>query len=231
MLKYLRNFAISAALVFTGTAHALPIVEADAFTPGDNKAVLETATGLVWMDFGINDDRPFNDVLNSLATDYAGWRLPTAAEVDHLWTDLMGGLVGWNRWSEDFASGGLYEDNWFGLPISAQDDYFHSIMAIFGSFGIGEAEYSDDSGQFFSYTYTGAFGAFKESGVTGFVNLFLPFSDTLSRSVVYIRDAGDTNAWYGTLLVKDTTASVPEPGSILLMLVAFGALLIRRGHF
>lgn len=222
MLKYLRNFAISAALVFTGTAHALPIVEADAFTPGDNKAALETSTGLVWMDFGVNSHLSYGHVGSLLTTDFAGWRFPTVAEVDHLWTSLFGTLPEWNRFDPSIGS----------LASFSHTDYFNSIFNVFGQESDTTYFTLDSDGNILeSWTVKHLFGVFmEESGASGYVSMSVPYDPKYANSAFYLEFDTDVSGWTGPLLVKDTTASVPEPGSILLMLVAFGALLIRRGH-
>ncbi|HEY8941238.1 MAG TPA: hypothetical protein VIM59_13645 [Cellvibrio sp.] len=236
MLKKLASTLVLTTLFFSATSQALPIVQADAFTAGDNKAALETATGLVWMDFGVNSHRTFSDVSSSLDTDYAGWRLPTIAEVDHLWTSLMGDLVGWNRWDPKFGMFTLVENDANGLPITEYDDYLTSIMDIFGISAEGAAEYSEYNEQgpirTVTYTYQASFAVFSDSGVNGFVNLLVPSGNIATRHTTFSYDDGipflqDISLLQGTLLVKKST-DVPEPASGLLVILAFFMLYIRR---
>lgn len=67
----------------------LPLIKADAFTPGDGKAVKDTKTNLIWLNFGINSGDSFNQVMSELKTKYHGWRLPTEQEVRDLWGRLF----------------------------------------------------------------------------------------------------------------------------------------------
>nr|AAP70383.1 Uvs114 [uncultured bacterium] len=237
----LKKIAKSIALIsffWVATTQALPIVQADAFSAGDNKAVLETNTGLVWMDFGVNSHRTFSDVMSSLDTDYAGWRLPTIAEVDHLWTSLMGDLKGWNRWSPVFGGFALIDNNEFGLPITEYDDYLNDIMEVFGFSEEGAAEYSSYEGEDListtTYDYRSAFAVFSDAGENGFVVLNLPINSTVGRSSVFTYDGNisllqDISLQYGTLLVKDS-ATVSEPTSLMLLIMGLMGLVARNAR-
>lgn len=219
MLKKLVSSLSLATLLFSATTQALPIVQADAFTAGDNKAVLETDTGLVWMDFGVNSHLSYEHVRYLLPTEFSGWRLPTALEVDHLWTALFGGLPEWNRFDQGFGS----------LNSLTQDDYFASIFAIFGQSPDGTFSIHDSDGNLLDVWKTQSlFGVFKDdSGVSGFVSADSPYDDIHYSSAMYIENV-DVSGWFGTLLVKDTTSTVPEPTSITLLLIAAAALVARN---
>lgn len=67
----------------------LPLTKADAFNPGDGKAVKDTKTNLIWLNFGINNGQSFHQVMSALQTNYQGWRLPTEQEVKDLWSRLF----------------------------------------------------------------------------------------------------------------------------------------------
>lgn len=239
----LKKIAKSIALIWLFSAaatQALPIVEADAFSAGDNKAVLETSTGLVWMDFGVNSHRTFSDVVSSLDTDYAGWRLPTIAEVDHLWTSLMSDLVQWNRWGPKFAMFTLNDGNPFGLPVTEYDDYLNNILTVFGFSVEGTGEITSYEGDVLVsrtiYDYRSAFAVFSDAGENGFVVLNLPINNsTVGRDSVFSYDGNipflqDISSQYGTLLVKKST-NVPEPASGLLVTLAIFILAVRQRRF
>lgn len=221
MLKNLARILGITSILLSATTQALPIVQADAFEAGDNKAALETDTGLVWMDFGVNSHLSYDHVRYLLPTEFAGWRLPTAAEVDHLWTSLFGDLPEWHRFGPDFGS----------MTSLAQDDYLNSVFAVFGNSSDAYFETRDSDGNVIdSWVSKSIFAVFmKEPGVSGFVSAASPYDDTHYSSAMYLEMAGtDVSGWFGTLLVKDTTSTVPEPGSIALMLLAFAALVIRN---
>ncbi len=221
MLKKLARTLGLATLLLSATSQALPIVQADAFVAGDNKATLETSTGLVWMDFGVNSHLSYDHVLYLLPTEFAGWRLPTAAEVDNLWTSLFGSLPEWNRFSPDFGY----------MSSQAQDDYFNSVFTVFGNNPDAYFESRDADGNIIdAWTSKSLFGVFKnESGVSGFVSAESPYDDIHSSTAMYIELAGtDVSGWFGTLLVKDSVATVPEPSPAFLLLLAIAALAVRN---
>ncbi len=238
MLKKLARTLGLATLLLSASTQALPIVQADAFSAGDNKAALETSTGLVWMDFGVNSHRTFSDVVSSLDTDYAGWRLPTIAEVDHLWTSLFGHLAGWHRWSPDFGMFTLRENNEFGVPVSVYDDYLNSILDVFGISEEGTAEVTWYEGGILVnrtiYDYRASAAVFSDSGQNGFFNLLVPINSTLGPHAIIAYGEGywksDISSAQGTLLVKDSVA-VPEPASGLLAVLAIFILTVRRLSF
>jgi len=222
MLKKLASSLTLATLLFSATTQALPIVQADAFTAGDNQAALETSTGLVWMDFGVNSHLSYDNVRYLLPTQFAGWRLPTAAEVDHLWSALFGSLPEWNRYSQGFGF----------MSSKTQDDYFDAVFAVFGNnMDVSYETRDQDGNPVDSWTSKSMIAVFmEESGVAGFVSADSPYDDIHDSTAMYLEMAGtDVSGWFGTLLVKDTT-SVPEPGSVFLVLFAFAALVVRKRH-
>ncbi len=76
-------------LVFLSTAaHSITVENFDAFQKSDNLAMRDVETGLVWLDFGVNNGESINSVVSNLNGIYAGWRLPTESEVVSFWERL-----------------------------------------------------------------------------------------------------------------------------------------------
>ncbi len=221
MLKKLASSLALATLLFSATTQALPIVQADAFAAGDNQAALETSTGLVWMDFGVNSHLSYGQVLHFLPTQFSGWRLPTAAEVDHLWSALFGSLPEWHRTSQEFGY----------MSTKTQDAYFDAVFAVFGNSNDSSWETRDEDGnQVDFWTNKSISGVFmKAPGVAGFVSAESPYDDIHDSTALYLETpVVSVSHWFGTLLVKDGPTSVPEPGSIALLLIAGAALVARK---
>ena len=59
------------------------------FTNTAQNSFIDNSTGLEWIDFGITNNKSFNDVQAELSTTYSGWRLPTYDEVKTLWSGMF----------------------------------------------------------------------------------------------------------------------------------------------
>ncbi len=225
MLKNLACTLGLTALLLSTTSQALPIVEADAFEIGDNKAVLETSTGLVWMDFGVNDDYTYSEVVSLLSTEFAGWRLPSAFEVLHLWNNLFRDLPEWYQSTVGSLTAG------FSAPAGKYESLFTQIYTLFGQTPDSSTLIYDQDGNLIeSWTFKSAFGIFMaDADTSGFVHLKNPYSDSYSDAAMYMEmDGIDISNWYGALLVKDGRVSVPEPAAPMLALLGLMALFVRR---
>ena len=75
-------------IFFSTAAHCVTIENVDAFQQNDNLALRDVDTGLVWLDFGVNNGESINSVVNNLSGIYSGWRLPSEAEVISFWGRL-----------------------------------------------------------------------------------------------------------------------------------------------
>jgi hypothetical protein len=219
MQKTIKRLFALAAFMVAASSQALPIVQADAFTAGDNKAALETNTGLIWMDFGVNSNESYAQVNSKLNTDYLGWRLPTANEVIHLWSGLFGAMPGW------FSFPGIG----FVGSVNA-DSEFENIFAILGSGQ--DATYittNHQTGETETWKARSGFGVFKfDSGNYGMASMASPYDSIHESEAMYLELHGvDASEWYGTMLVKN--AHVPEPSSLLIFgLGLLGLCFTRR---
>lgn len=89
-MRHLIFSSILALSIFSAKSLALPIQNADAFAIGDGKAIYDTASGLTWLDFGINNGPSLYTTLSQLDEgQYPGWRLPSAHEVLDLFSRLL----------------------------------------------------------------------------------------------------------------------------------------------
>lgn len=230
MLKKLARILGLSSLLLSATTQALPIVQADAFITGDNKAALETSTGLVWMDFGVNNHYSYTQVVGLLSTEYAGWRLPTYTEVNHLWVSLFDDLPEWFQ-STAVAEPYSFTAGFLNSPAGKYESYFNQIYEIFGQGPDSRSEVYDEHGNLVeSWTSKSAFGIFmKDAETSGYVHLENPYSDAYPDSASYVEMyLTDISYWHSTLLVKDDRASVPEPSAPMLALLGLMALFARR---
>lgn len=225
MIKKLASALSLASILLSASAQALPIVQADAFAAGDNKAALQTSTGLVWMDFGINNHLRNIEVVDRLATDYAGWRLPTESEAKGLINDLVDHLPEWKSGYGSFK--------YLDLSDNTHFDYFNALIDV-----IGFDNYSTSSiwrgDELLTNYQTKVLTALlpMSTSETGVFHLFVaqetgPY--IASSGYFYVESWTYPNYLQGTtLLVKDTITSVPEPSGLTLGLFLLLALVYRR---
>lgn len=88
MAKLIFKFLFLFLVSVSGIAHSITIENCDAFGKNDNLALRDTDTGLVWLDFGVNNGESINSVVGNLDDVYSDWRLPTEAEVFSFWNRL-----------------------------------------------------------------------------------------------------------------------------------------------
>lgn len=93
MLKKIVLAACIAACLCSQAAQAA-FIHTDWKTTGDKQATLDTDTGIEWLKLNNTNYKSMNDVKASLGTTYAGWRLPTAAEVTQMFWRLLGAPYG-----------------------------------------------------------------------------------------------------------------------------------------
>lgn len=226
-------------VLYSVNAHALPIENADAFVVGDGKAVYEKSSGLTWLDFGINTDMTLYWVKNQLDSEpYAGWRLPTEAEVLHLFKALLPEFS-----VPDTLPPKAYGPDAVPETISDQiqsEDFSPRWNDIYSIWGVNDARPNVGEGnghQFFSYSTVGLF-----LGNNGFVysvglHEFIFGAETVPGSHYYGQISqyviSDVYRYYSdpaasTLLVRDTPITVPEPGLMALFLLGFGVIFSQR---
>jgi hypothetical protein len=88
MSKLIYKLVFLCFIFSPSVSHSTIIENFDAFQQNDKLALRDIDTGLVWLDFGVNNGESINSVVNNLNGLYAGWRLPTEAEVINLWEKL-----------------------------------------------------------------------------------------------------------------------------------------------
>ncbi len=226
MLKKLARTLGLTSLLLSATTQALPIVQADAFITGDNKAALETSTGLVWMDFGVTNGKSLLEVEGELSTTFAGWRLATESEVKHLASDLFAGLSGWNP--------DAYGSGWGGTS-NYDGNFLADIFAVWGYSGTDNYWYFDDKGAIQDRPVVWSQARFRRDDGMVAELYFGEGADTgagVKNGTVALW--GEHISWpedasyfaLGTLLVK--SSSVPEPSPLILLGLSLLGLGVAR---
>ena len=75
---------------FSANAHA-DLIESDYLTEGDNLAVYDTLTKMIWLDLNVTTGMSVNEFIEVQGEGaFAGWRMPTFDEIESLFlTDLV----------------------------------------------------------------------------------------------------------------------------------------------
>lgn len=92
MKRSLAALGLATALFGLSPAHAA-LVEAD-WQSGDQRAVLDTNTGLKWLDLAVTDNVQYSTVVGLLNSTLSGWRLPTISEVQTMFANFFPTLGG-----------------------------------------------------------------------------------------------------------------------------------------
>jgi MYXO-CTERM domain-containing protein len=203
-------------------------------TVGDKKSLLDGVTGQEWLRLSQTGNKSISDVLSQLSTTYAGWRLPTNAEVTKFVTNIYGGLnlqfhevtarnnyyamyLGANRFVDWMSNGYKYATSHGGLYYDEDGQ-----IRFFGAYMNEGGEYTITVGLESSYSYS------VNSRINGTFGVFL-VSDggtTLSSINNPMLNINNPNAPVNQ--VPEAPADVPVHagfGLLGLLLMAFG---IRR---
>ena len=196
----------------------------------------DTATGLVWMEFGINNGQSYNSVTSQLTPggDYFGWRLPSADEVYLMWQNVasLDKVEADYESADEYGTGQLYAWDYNSRVVGGDDSVWDNTFAVMGVNAV--------SGTAFMERAT-AIGFFM--GKNGLASV--KFNDVVDKAgfpvftykdELALRDNGAYSDFflglahesYSTLLVR--TASVSEPGTLVAFAAAMIAIGWRRTH-
>jgi MYXO-CTERM domain-containing protein len=154
---------VIASVSFSNFASA-DLVEADWQSTGDNKAVLDTNSGLTWLDLTETHFYTRTELLNVLSGAFSGWRLPTANEVSSMIAEALPSLT---------ATTGNFQDAFGGTPLFNEAvnfaDLFNSnpVSGDVIHYGVFDATgYLGFSGAYVSEGFARAFNEFPGAGTS-----------------------------------------------------------------
>ena len=217
---------IGLLLLIASGARALPFTNADAFIDGDGQAICEIDSGLFWLDFGITNNKTFDEIQAELDTTYAGWRLPTEQEVKNLWNGLwLNGHMGEHGYRMD------------AQEKLERDAYYDSIFSLWGfnETWLSEIWTTEEFSDYYNYSSSGMF--LNEENQLQYFN-FAQISASVFSAVLHESYAfccsfapGTASAGHSTLLVKDGPPPVYLPEPMPVILLGSGLLMLTVSRF
>jgi hypothetical protein len=205
-------------------------------------AYKDTETGLVWLDFGQNNNQSYNDVVSQLGAGntWEGWRLPTLSEVYTMWAnvaDLENVVADYenpNEYGPDqlsaIATNGLF------IIGDTDESVWEEVFDVIGFDEFGDGDYENG----FYTTQTGQ-GYFMGTDGLSYVQFFdfevfgdLSLLDRLALRDDANRDLFKDSIGSTTLLIKQADSpptDLPAPSTIAILGLGLLGLVTRRKLF
>ena len=210
--NYIRRVGAAAILAFTAQFASAQFITQDSATLGDDAFVVDTLSGLTWLNLNVTRGLSYDAVVNQLALDpaLAEFHIATYTEVGALFHDAgfsvdipTGNLTDPAR----LAANASFADAFIGLPPGTPP-YSSSGEFFLGNTFLGNALPSSPNLNVSGVSYTSGSGVVPTA-----------FTDSTGPH----RDAAV--AYMSTWVVSNRPISpVPEPETYALMLVGFAAL-------
>jgi hypothetical protein len=191
----------------------------------DNDSFIDNATGLEWMDFGINNGQSFDYVSSQLASGgiYKGWQLATESQVYEMWANAFLGL-----------DSSFENQNFFGVGQlkvvdgkKADGSIFSPIFAAMGFNTIIDPYLADTKASKGLFEGQNGLSFVESRERVGMYNNWL--DDDISQIIEnnnneMFRESGDIQ--YSTMLVK--VLQVTEPSTFIIFTLGLIGIGFRQ---
>ena len=196
----------------------------------------DTSTGLVWMDFGINNGQSYNYVSSQLASggEYSGWGLPSADEVYLMWQNVasLDEVEADFESPDEYGAGQLYAWDYNSRVVGGDDSVWDNNFAVMGVNSVSGTAFMERGTAIGFFMGDNGLASVKFNDVVDKAG----FPAFTHKDELALRDDGAYSDFflglahesYSTLLVR--TASVSEPGAAAGFAAAIVALGWRRAH-
>ncbi|MFT2090970.1 PEP-CTERM sorting domain-containing protein [Paraglaciecola sp. 2405UD69-4] len=233
MKKLLNTLLLGfAATMFNANA---AIIDADT---DDYNAYKDTDTGLVWLDFGENNNQSYNYVASQLGEggEWEGWRLPTIDEVYTMWANVANlDSVDADYENPDYnGTGRLFAYDYNSNVAGGDDSVWDATFDVIGFNTSFSGHYSSYNNTLGWFDGTNGLSFLQYSDYTDQLADTFPWRDQIvlvdwvDRSFDSYLDL--TNNYWSTLLVSsdDLAVSVSEPTTLAILGLGLLGFVIRR---
>jgi hypothetical protein len=147
----LKSILVAATLLLSISSVQANMVFTDWDTEGDAKSTLDTDTGLEWLRVTETNGMSMDQVTAKLGTTFAGWRLPTASEVQTYLVNMIG--VPYTRYGSTYVYSPLegsqynrqFSDN-YNSPWRQYANAFDNHIGVWDRSGYNYGFYINDDG-------------------------------------------------------------------------------------
>jgi len=215
---YVAGFLWAATSVFSiATAGVIENTENDSF--------IDNATGIEWMDFGINNGQSFDYVSSQLGAGgiYKGWQLATESQVYDMWANAFLGLDSSFENPNFFGVGqlkvedGKQADGSIFSPIFEAMSFNTIIDPYLADTKISRGLFEGQNG--LSYVEAkervGMYNNWLDHDISQIIE---------NNNNEMFRESGDGQ--YSTMLVKVT--KIPEPSTLAMLALGLFGITVRR---
>ncbi|WP_233558180.1 PEP-CTERM sorting domain-containing protein [Alginatibacterium sediminis] len=214
--------------VFAGTILSLStLANAGVILDTDRDSFIDSATGLEWIDFGINNGQSYNYVSSQLNSGgvYEGWSLATSEQVYTMWANAFLGIGADYENANHYGRGQLHAND-------GQSEFGSVFSAIFLAMGHNKkydegtiSEHHEATGLFISQDEIGLVQT--RSNIGPLESLFV--DDTVKLKLVknFIRPREIKDDELSTMLVR-SAVDVPEPSTLAIFALGMISLTSRR---
>jgi hypothetical protein len=209
LVKKVTLTSLMCTTLFFSAQSSAEIIDADWLSAGDKNAVIDTDTGLQWLDITLLNGRSIDYARSLTQTNplYSGWRLPTFQEVEQLMHNIS---PEFDTFSGTWVYHGISFDDrkeWKYFASNSSPSFFYGLYQ--GTIGEYDENYTYTSGCYFSET------ACVNKGVYAHATTWV----SSGRAPFLVSDSptATLSAIENPLLIQNNINAVPEPSAIALL--------------
>ena len=140
-MKNVMKIALISALALSSIAANAEFIKGDWKTAGDSLSVVDSETGIEWLNLAQTDGMSINQVQSQLDSTFEGWRLPTQSEVAEMMYSMTGVSAGTHVTRNGYSTwtivknimGETSSGKSYGLHLGDNNSLFYSVVESYNS--------------------------------------------------------------------------------------------------